>query len=101
MRGSRQQLTDHQQGELDYHRAHAREHADRACFAFDLSPDSFAIALAQFEHLDIAFAEMAAETLDYEDDFFDAIVARDILHHVDVRSPCMRSGTSPSRVHYL
>jgi ubiquinone/menaquinone biosynthesis C-methylase UbiE len=34
--------------------------------------------------LAIAFSEMPAEALGYENDFFDLIVARDILHHVDI-----------------
>ncbi|MGE0827296.1 MAG: class I SAM-dependent methyltransferase [Candidatus Binatia bacterium] len=55
-------------------------------YAFDLSPDSLSIAksLAAREGLGIAFAEMPAETLRYESDFFDFIIARDILHHVDI-----------------
>ena len=41
-------------------------------------------ALAEREGLVIAFSEMPAEALDYGSDFFDLIVARDILHHVDL-----------------
>lgn len=54
--------------------------------AFDLSPDSLAIArrLAEREGLAIAFDEMPAERLAYGDDTFDCVVARDILHHVDI-----------------
>jgi ubiquinone/menaquinone biosynthesis C-methylase UbiE len=54
--------------------------------AFDLSPDSLNIAkaLASREGLDIAFEEMPAEKLQYEDNTFDYIVSRDILHHVDI-----------------
>lgn len=54
--------------------------------AFDLSPDVLLIAksLAEREKLDIVFEEMPAETLCYENDFFDFIIARDILHHVDI-----------------
>lgn len=55
-------------------------------YAFDLSPESLAIAraLANREGLSISFEEMPAETLKYANDFFDCIVARDILHHVDI-----------------
>lgn len=55
-------------------------------YAFDLSPESLSIAsaLAEREGLAITFSEMPAEALDYESDFFELIVARDILHHVDV-----------------
>lgn len=54
--------------------------------AFDLSPESLdiAAALAQREHLDIAFEQMPAEAMRYPNDKFDLIVARDILHHVDI-----------------
>lgn len=57
-------------------------------YAFDLSGESLALArqMACREHLDIHFQEMAAECLQYAADFFDCIVARDILHHVDVAS---------------
>jgi ubiquinone/menaquinone biosynthesis C-methylase UbiE len=59
--------------------------------AFDLSPDSLQIAkgLALREGLDIAFEEMPAERMRYADNSFDFIVARDILHHVDI-APTMR-----------
>lgn len=54
--------------------------------AFDLSPDSIAIAseLAKREGLSIDFGIMPAETMSYADASFDYIVARDILHHVDI-----------------
>lgn len=54
--------------------------------AFDLSPDSLAIAraIAAREGLEIDFREMPAEALAYPDDSFDMILARDILHHVDI-----------------
>lgn len=54
--------------------------------AFDLSPDSLHIAreLARREGLDIDFAEMPAEAMQYEDSTFDYVLARDILHHVDI-----------------
>jgi ubiquinone/menaquinone biosynthesis C-methylase UbiE len=55
-------------------------------YAFDLSPESLTIAksLAEREGLTIHFEEMPAETLRYESDFFDYVLARDILHHVDI-----------------
>lgn len=54
--------------------------------AFDLSPDSLKIAkeLAIREDLKITFDEMPAERMNYDDSTFDYIVARDILHHVDI-----------------
>jgi ubiquinone/menaquinone biosynthesis C-methylase UbiE len=54
--------------------------------AFDLSEDSLSIArqLATREGLDVAFDQMPAEALTYADNSFDFIVARDILHHVDI-----------------
>lgn len=54
--------------------------------AFDLSPDSLQIAraLATREGLDIDFDEMPAESMTYADSTFDFIVARDIMHHVDI-----------------
>ncbi|MDQ2987529.1 MAG: class I SAM-dependent methyltransferase [Pseudomonadota bacterium] len=54
--------------------------------AFDLSPESLRIAkaLAEREGLQIAFDEMPSEKLLYEDSSFDLILARDILHHVDI-----------------
>jgi len=54
--------------------------------AFDLSPDSLEIAraLASREGLGIQFEEMPAEQMLYANDTFDYIVARDILHHVDI-----------------
>ena len=55
-------------------------------YAFDLSQDSLSIAksMAEREGLDISFQEMPAESMKYENDFFDFVVARDILHHVDI-----------------
>ena len=55
-------------------------------YAFDLSPDLIALArqLAEREKLDVNFEAMPTEKLDYPDKFFDCIVARDILHHVDI-----------------
>lgn len=54
--------------------------------AFDLSPESLDIArrLAARETLNVDFGEMPAEQLSYANDTFDIIVARDILHHVDI-----------------
>ena len=54
--------------------------------AFDLSPDSLKIAraLASREGLVITFEEMPAEKMTYPDNSFDYILARDILHHVDI-----------------
>ena len=54
--------------------------------AFDLSAESLDIArqLAAREGLDIDFREMPCESLGYESGYFDCIVARDILHHVDI-----------------
>lgn len=54
--------------------------------AFDLSPDSLQIAkdLAVREGLTIDFQEMPAERMQYADSSFDYIIARDILHHVDI-----------------
>lgn len=54
--------------------------------AFDLSQDSLEIAraLATREKLSIDFREMPAEKLTYANSSFDYIVARDILHHVDI-----------------
>lgn len=54
--------------------------------ALDLSPDSLQIAreLARREGLHVDFEEMPAESMRYKDSSFDCIVARDILHHVDI-----------------
>lgn len=54
--------------------------------AFDLSPESLDIAraLAARENLSIDFRQLPAEQLDYTDNSFDIIVARDILHHVNI-----------------
>lgn len=54
--------------------------------AFDLSPDCLEIAkaLALREGLDVDFQQMPAESLLYSNDTFDYILARDILHHVDI-----------------
>jgi ubiquinone/menaquinone biosynthesis C-methylase UbiE len=54
--------------------------------AFDLSPESLEIAraLAKREGLKIAFDEMPAERMRYQESSFDYVIARDILHHVDI-----------------
>jgi 2-polyprenyl-3-methyl-5-hydroxy-6-metoxy-1,4-benzoquinol methylase len=54
--------------------------------AFDLSPESIDIAraLAKREGLSVAFEQMPAEAMRYGDDKFDYVIARDILHHVDI-----------------
>lgn len=53
---------------------------------FDLSPALLEVArgVARREGLAIEFREMPAERLEYPDDHFDLIVARDILHHVEI-----------------
>lgn len=53
---------------------------------FDLSPALLAVgrSVAHREGLAIEFREMPAERLGYPDDHFDLIVARDILHHVEI-----------------
>lgn len=53
---------------------------------FDLSPESLSIArrLGARERLNIDLQEMPAERLDYKDNTFDMVVARDILHHVNI-----------------
>ena len=54
--------------------------------AFDLSPESLLIArkLADREKLEIEFQQMPAEQLNFANDYFDIVVARDILHHVEI-----------------
>ena len=54
--------------------------------AFDLSPEAIALAsaLAKREGLQIDFQVMTAERLRYAAGTFDAVVARDIMHHVDI-----------------
>lgn len=55
-------------------------------YACDLSPDVLEVAerVCQREKLSIRFAQMAAENLNYPNDFFDCVVIRDILHHVEI-----------------
>lgn len=54
--------------------------------AFDISPESLEIAKlrAEKEGLEIEFEVMVAEKLNYTDNTFDIVVARDILHHVEI-----------------
>ncbi|KAF3998145.1 class I SAM-dependent methyltransferase [Glaciimonas immobilis] len=55
-------------------------------YAFDLSPECLNIArqLAAREGIRVHFAQMPAEELSYDDNFFDYVVAPNILHHVDI-----------------
>lgn len=55
-------------------------------YAFDISPDmlNLAVEIAERENLSVRFQEMPIEALQYEDDFFDYVIARDIFHHVDI-----------------
>jgi ubiquinone/menaquinone biosynthesis C-methylase UbiE len=57
-------------------------------YGFDLSEEMLAIAngLAKREGLKVTLDIMPAEMLSYSDNFFDIIVARDILHHVEIPS---------------
>ena len=56
--------------------------------AFDLSPESLAIARSRWGLLPdlspVDFREMPSERLDYPEDSFDVILAVDILHHVNI-----------------
>jgi len=54
--------------------------------AFDLSPESLDIASnrAKRDGLNIGFRALPAENLDYESDYFDCVVAYDVLHHIDI-----------------
>lgn len=55
-------------------------------YASDISKDMLQIAKdrAKSENLNIEFDEMPAEDFQYEDNFFDIVIARDVLHHVDI-----------------
>lgn len=56
-------------------------------YAFDLSPEVLAIASQRAQNTgygDIHFALMPAEKMDYPDHYFDVVIFRDILHHVDI-----------------
>jgi 2-polyprenyl-3-methyl-5-hydroxy-6-metoxy-1,4-benzoquinol methylase len=57
-------------------------------YGFDLSPDSIRLAreCAERDGHKIDLRVMPAERLDYPPAFFDAVLARDILHHVDIRA---------------
>ena len=66
-------------------------------FGFDIAPNNIAIADRLAEKYGLRgrthFAVSAAETLDYEDEFFDVVTGINILHHVDIKSAvaeCMR-----------
>ena len=65
---------------------------------FDLSPDMLALArkLAERERVQVDLREMPAEKLDYDDETFDVVLARDILHHVEI-DPSMREIARVSR----
>lgn len=150
------ELTQRQQRELDYHREHAKEHADTSLsfdvidkpqtrwwnaywrmfallrdievrgkrvlvvgcgfgddairiakmggnvYAFDLSPESLAIAKKNAERygVTVQWSEMPAEKLSYPVDYFDIVVARDIMHHVDIAETMaeLRSVAKPGAV---
>lgn len=51
--------------------------------AFDLSEESLSVAKKLAP--DISFQQMPAEQMTYPDRYFDAVVAVDILHHVDIQ----------------
>ncbi|MDQ5835510.1 MAG: methyltransferase domain-containing protein [Acidobacteriota bacterium] len=57
-------------------------------FGFDLSPSNISIAERLAQKYGVAerthFSVSAAESLDYEDEFFDVIAGVDILHHVNI-----------------
>jgi ubiquinone/menaquinone biosynthesis C-methylase UbiE len=55
-------------------------------YGFDLSPELLEVGrqVAAREGLEIDFRQLPAEQLDYPDGFFDAILVRDILHHVEI-----------------
>lgn len=55
-------------------------------YGFDLSPDSIRVAkeCAARDGFKMDLQVMPAETLNYPNGFFDAVVARDILHHVEI-----------------
>jgi 2-polyprenyl-3-methyl-5-hydroxy-6-metoxy-1,4-benzoquinol methylase len=55
-------------------------------YGFDLSPESIDLArkLAAREGVAVDLDVMPSERMAYPDDFFDCVVAVDILHHVDI-----------------
>jgi ubiquinone/menaquinone biosynthesis C-methylase UbiE len=55
-------------------------------YGFDLSPELLQVGreVAEREGLKVDFRHLPAEKLDYPDDFFDAVLVRDILHHVEI-----------------
>jgi ubiquinone/menaquinone biosynthesis C-methylase UbiE len=55
-------------------------------YAFDLSPEQLAIAKQVAEKYDLAvhFEQMTGECLRYPDNFFDLVLAVDIIHHCEV-----------------
>lgn len=71
-------------------------------YAFDLSPESLAKAKKNAERygVTVRFSEMPAEKLTYLACTFDVIVARDIMHHVDIAETMaeLRSVAKPGAV---
>ena len=66
-------------------------------FGFDIAPNNIAIANRLSEKYGLRhkthFSVSTAETLDYEDEFFDVVTGINILHHVDINSSvaeCLR-----------
>jgi ubiquinone/menaquinone biosynthesis C-methylase UbiE len=62
-------------------------HMGAEVYGFDLSPDSIEISRERFEKFGkgkIDLRELPAESLNYEDRFFDLVFAVDILHHVEI-----------------
>jgi 2-polyprenyl-3-methyl-5-hydroxy-6-metoxy-1,4-benzoquinol methylase len=57
-------------------------------FGFDLSPRNISIAESLAQKYGLAerahFSVNTAESLDYEDEFFDVVVGVDILHHINI-----------------
>lgn len=61
-------------------------HMGADVYGFDISPESLEIARlrANKEGAQLHLEEMTAESLSYPDDYFDVVLAHDILHHVDI-----------------